>query len=197
MSPIRIIPPGGNIPPANRVRGGKRSLLAIGNLPETAKRLAQLQSQVGEAKAWGGETIPKITHGVSFGGLERDRRSGKADQTPVKVWRSFPAKTIPRQEPLPEPYSTTSWESDKDFVVLIEGVETPNWQDHSHGISVSVHGDILRIVDTRKGASQGAVTEILIPKEYGHDLNQVASGGKVYKNLKGIELRFPKKEGAK
>lgn len=197
MPPLRVRPPGGNIPPANRTTiRRKGSRLTVGNaLTEMAKRLAEIQQRITETEARSGDTAPQITHGISFGGLERSAPDD-TDDTNKKVWRSYAAEKRPRQrlKPPPEPYSVNSWKTDAYFGVLIEGVKTPNWHDHSHGISVSVHGDVLRIVDTREHAPLAALIELIIPKEYDPNLRKATSWGEVYDKSKGVELRFERKE---
>lgn len=164
----------------NFARPRQPSSGGLGGLSEMAGRLTELQQRLAEAEARGEDTTPKITYGFN-----RSSTGGVASPSQFTGHRygSGQSKKVSRQEPKPplESYSINSWKTEEYFAVLIEGVETPNWRDHSAGVSVSVKDDVLRIVDTRKGAPQAALTELVIPEEYDPSLYKASSWGEAYK----------------
>lgn len=120
----------------------------------------------------------------------RQRRQQNRDSlnpSTAKPFRVYGGRRKAEEKPLP-PYLMNSWEGEGEFVVHIEEVATPHWADHRHGISISGQGDVLRVVDTRKGAPKAAVFELLIPEKYNPDLEEAI---KIYReNLRIVEIRF-------
>lgn len=181
---------------------------SLSNLPELATRLTEFQQRVKEARARGEDTTPKVEWGFDSFQPGRSETSTPA-RGRNRPWTSQKAKPMERVEENP-PYDVTYWEAEGWFAVLIEGIRpTQNWRAHDDGISISVNGDVLRIVDTRNvmvgpqegkltplGTKAAAIKEIIIPEEYEPNLRWASSWGssdEVCQKGIGLLLKFPLK----
>lgn len=180
----------------------------LSDLSQLAPRLAELQRRVEEARARGENPTPKVEWGS-----RSSQPSGSGTRGRDRPWTSRKAKPVEKRVEEKPPYEVTYWEADDGwFAVLIEGVEpTRNWRGHDDGISLSVNGDVLRIVDTRNvmlkssqeggkptplGTKASAVQEVIIPGEYEPNLHQASTWGpsnEVCQKGIGLLLKFPLK----